>query len=139
MTQFYRTMYGNNKKEAENKVGLGIIVESIECYRCIEKGHKANRCKNPQKKKGEKGKSNTKCGQCGKTGHATNTCFEDPRNAHLVPKWYKKKGGSKNKTEEDKGEAGMMCPELLLMAKEAMTFPTTMELLKDPNVWIGDT
>eukprot|EP00957_Ditylum_brightwellii_P211344 15366072-Ditylum_brightwellii.AAC.4 len=77
-----------------------------------------------------------KCGRCGKEGHATKMCFDDPKNAHKRPSWYQVQKGKtrKNKEEEEEEEANMYCQEVapvILLATPDITFPATIELLKD--------
>ena len=69
------------------------------CYKCGEKGHRANQCptKNNKDNKSDSGnnngnnhgnrggRNNKKCCRCRKRGHLNRDCWENPANAHKRP------------------------------------------------------
>ena len=87
LVAFWRSSYSNGStsggKASDDEMGLTSFEGT--CYKCKEKGHKANTCpKNPTKKKFQ-----GKCNLCGKLGHKKVNCFEDDKNASKRPKNWK--------------------------------------------------
>jgi hypothetical protein len=108
-----------------------------KCFKCGQVGHKSNDPKCPMYNKGKKGKAKFKgkCNFCGMKGHKESDCFEKEENASRRPNGWKSK-------MEQQGAVTDHNEQLLLMAKEStklMTFNPTVELLRDPNIWIADT
>eukprot|EP00957_Ditylum_brightwellii_P090737 6910518-Ditylum_brightwellii.AAC.1 len=143
MTQLFRTTHGV-EDETEDKNKMGMAMADIKYYRCGKKGHKGYQCN--KKACGKKGNgSKEKCSRCGKTGHLTDDCFDNPKNAGKRPHWYHVRKGKGKRNEEDydkEGEVNAFCqdvaPEMLLAATD-IAFPARIELLKDPNIWVAVT
>lgn len=83
------------------------------------------------KKNKKKSQINGNCNRCGKRGHKAADCWEDPQNASKVPVWYKTKG-----RETDKMGLVSNSIELILCS---MKFPSSPNIILDPNVWIAKT
>jgi hypothetical protein len=78
------------------------------------------------------------CPHCGRTGHEPEKCWMLKKNKSKRPDWfdiekYPKKGNNKKTKEVSVVGHG---PELLLAT---MSFPNSLKLLDDPNIWIADT
>lgn len=142
MTQQYRQVSGNNEgEETDPEFSLAAFSELV-CYRCHKKGHKANACPDKGKtgannRNRGRGKFSGKCNTCGKEGHKAADCWEDDKNSERRPKWYKQGGGAGNETAASGLDAGSSIEYLLTGA--GMTFPETVKMLMNPNVFIGDT
>ena len=139
------------KSSSKSPTQTGLAdVGGIVCYKCKQPGHKANDPKCPMKGKpypngsgrgnggGRKvgGKFQGNCNHCGMKYHKSVDCFEKPENASRRPPNWK----SKMNTERETNAAAVsgLCTQYELNAV-AVTFASTMELLKDPDIFIGDT
>ena len=86
---------GKKKKDPEDsdsddeEVALGAVDGSMICYKCHQKGHKANKC--PNKSAGGGGRFPGKCHHCGEMGHKAAACWEKPENERLRPAGWKSK------------------------------------------------
>ena len=146
MSVQYRQMYGAKADSGQGSDVVLAAVQGLICYNCKKPGHRAKDC--PDKKKsgggggnnngGGKGrKFNGKCSHCGKIGHKNADCWD--LHSEKAPKWYKEKKPSETGAAGVDGGSNEGV-EILLMAKDVeKTFPDVAELLKDPNIWIGDT
>ena len=102
MTQLYRQINGGkgDLSDDEKEVALGAF--GGMCYRCKQRGHKANDCPNESKRDGHKNGNgrrngkNLKCNKCGKLGHLARNCWDDPKNAHRRPKNWRGQGEVNN-------------------------------------------
>ena len=137
MNQMWRT---SGKRETRGK-GSEMTLGAFDgaCYVCNEKGHRANECPTRKGKANPSGgggspkqKFTGKCNECGKIGHKLADCWTKNANADKHPKWYKK--SEHGNAGIDSNESGGV--EYML---NAITFPKLPNILKDPNVWIGDT
>ena len=82
---------------ALNKKKNGGEAENAEKPRKVTKGRN-----NP--KKGNKTDQGVKCGRCGKPGHATNKCWDDPKNSSKRPPNYRGAGGDPPNKRIKKGK-----------------------------------
>lgn len=143
MNQVYRQESAVRKKSDEDSQEIALAaMTGQKCWYCQELGHISRDCPKKKKNNGNRNPNNSnngggkKCGICQKP-HDTSACWEKPENAHKRPKWYKTKGATQ-------GEVGAMATggeggktiELMLAG---MSFPTTLKILDDPNIWIADT
>ena len=134
MNQLWRQMYGKNNNNSNDNGGAELTLAAFEghCYKCNEKGHKANKCPNGNKNNTNKGRRfNGNCNLCGKKGHKAIDCWEKPENAHKRPKNYHPKGNEQASAAINEGRV-----EYLLAG---MSFPKSISILNDPNVWIADS
>ena len=133
------------------------------CWDCGNPGHKQGNAECPAKGKGlnkpnrnrgnnNKGKA---CATCGKSHKGP--CWEDPRNAHLRPvNWKSGKTGEVSAASVNGGENEFLLCSLCLeqpatedlksladktteYVLAGLTFPSHVDLLKDPNIFIADT
>ena len=144
MNNFYRmeckrgASENKNDEVKNNEVTVTSVDENkstgIKCYKCGESGHKAYQCTRSD----DTQKFTGTCDHCGKHGHRKIDCWDLPENAHKRPKYYKVKEAK---------EAGAMCIEVLLSSIDMCVpcvdsireFPENFDILKDKNIWIGDT
>jgi len=125
------------KQKAEDRaseIALATVGgDTRKCYNCQEIGHISKDC--PKKKRANvSGNSGKKCGRCGKP-HNTKDCWQDPKNEEKRPKWYKSaKAGEVGAVSADEGTGKGI--ELMLAG---ISFPTTIKILEDPNIWIADS
>jgi hypothetical protein len=79
-----------------------------------------------------------KCFLCQKTGHLAKDCWEDNKNADKRPANWKSISdcGGEQGNVAVQGEDKV---EFLLCRVCQISFPTSVELLNDPNMWIADT
>ena len=125
-------------------------VAGIVCYKCKQPGHKANDPKCPMKGqpypngsvrgngggRGYEGKFQGNCNHCGMKYHKSVDCFEKPENANRRPPNWKSKMNTERETNAAAVSGSGTPSELNAVA---VTFASNMELLKDPDVFIGDT
>jgi Reverse transcriptase (RNA-dependent DNA polymerase) len=109
------------------------------------KGRKG-KFKGKSRDRGDRDDDGEKCRHCGRSGHKPDDCWMLEKNKKKRPEWfdeekYPVKG--KNKSESGgeigavgRGSGGNDGPELLL---SALSFPLTLKLLEDPNIWIADS
>ena len=104
-----------------------------KCYKCGQTGHKANDPICPMYKKKGKNKFKGLCNLCGKKGHKEKDCWEKDENTSKRPKNWK--------SSIDRNNVATDGEELLLMANNSreIAFNPSVELLKDPNIFIYDT
>lgn len=143
MTEHYRVIEAVEDNEDEGD-DIALSAFNGTCYKCGFKGHRAKDCrvdKSKWKKNSNSNKprsSRMKCYQCGKPGHRQVDCWEREENKHKRPSnWKSKEHGAA--AIESKGEHQV---EFLLCGvcnDEAMEFPKSHAILRDPNLWIGDT
>ncbi|CAJ1934665.1 unnamed protein product [Cylindrotheca closterium] len=118
----------------------------VICYRCRKRGHMAFQCTEGR----ERERNNGTCNMCGKVGHIAVNCWQDERNAHKAPEWFKKKIQDEKKDGGNGEETGHTNIELLLCSIETdklikgdpqgmLSCHEIFELLNDPNIWIADT
>ena len=133
--------FGNDDdSDSDNELTLSAFTG--KCFRCGKQGHKANQCKdnddrgggNPNH--GRRAKFTGNCNMCNRKGHKAKECYEREENASKRPRGWK----SCLKPEVASAAVGTSV-ELLLMAgnDQGMRFPDDAKILRDPNVWIGDT
>jgi hypothetical protein len=82
-----------------------------------------------------------KCKHCGRVGHEQDKCWMLDKNKSKRPDWFDpvKYNKKKNKDSSEMGtvsrsSSGNDGPEMLL---SALSFPKTLKLLEDPNIWIA--
>ena len=128
---------GVMKDEVTNGNGHETVLQATDfkgkCYKCGQTGHKANDPRCPMYKKKGKNKFKGLCHLCGAKGHKEKDCWEKEENASKRPTNWKSK--------LDRNNVATDSEELLLMAseKKELVFNPSIELLKDPNVFIYDT
>ena len=159
MMEKYRFMCAKNtafgqglKLSSKSPTETGLAgVGGIVCYKCKTPGHKANDPKCPMKGKpynygsgggnggGRRGggKFQGNCNHCGMKYHKAVDCFEKPENASKRPPNWKSKMNAEQETNAAALSGSGTPSELNAVA--VTTFATNMELLKDPDVFIGDT
>ena len=147
----WRILHGEDEEGTDKDGSEFTLVATnyVKCYFCGEKGHKANKC--PKKKRNvgnEKGGNSGKiqgknfegkCHTCGKTGHKKSACWEDEANSHLRPLWWKPKNSRNEQGLAATNGGRHDNTQLLFMGLNEMEFNATSKLLKDPNVFIGNT
>gem|GEM_PF-6951265 len=125
---------GHEEDDKEGEVALSAF--SGTCFKCGKSGHKAFQCRSD----GDRGrKFNGNCNHCGKYGHKKADCWLLEKN---------KKNRQKGTMDQNEKGAGAIDTnnegnEFLLASSEISTAGLTMSqksfILKDPNIWIGDT
>jgi hypothetical protein len=96
-----------------------------------------------KKKKKKTKEDGEKCKYCGQVGHEPDKCWMLDKNKNKRPDWFDPVKYNKKKNQ-DSSEMGAVSrsstgndgPEMLL---SALSFPKTLKLLEDPNIWIADT
>ena len=159
MLEKYRYMCAKNyafgqgtKSSSKSPTETGLAdVGGIVCYKCKQPGHKANDLKCPMKGQpypngsgsrgnggGRRGggKFQGSCNHCGMKYHKSVDCFEKPENANRRPPNWKSKMNTERETNAAAVSGSGTPSELNVVA---VTFASNMELLKDPDVFIGDT
>jgi hypothetical protein len=121
------------------------------CFHCKKRGHKASECRSNPNATGASSNTNTtsnrtsgtsnKCGYCGKTGHDESKCWLKPGNKvpdfavrRLQQMANKSKGIQGASVAKDDGGKKILCGQV----EAQIEFDKLIDLLKDPNVWIGD-
>jgi hypothetical protein len=149
-TMYYRKTYGRKclqtptpKKNQDPEVALPAAAtpskayRKMKCFRCGKQGHRKKDCRSkiaPQ--------TNVKCGRCHRMGHSTDRCWFDPKNTSRRPAWFQDKSVKKEdsaSTEVSHVAVSSDKFELLCCGIDEQLFPTSIKLLQDPNIWIGDT
>jgi hypothetical protein len=137
MTQLYRQMYPREGTNGRNDMDSEIALSAFNgiCFKCNKRGHKASDCTSSGAGKGGGNRNphkNKKCFGCGKMGHIAANCWEKESNASKRPSGWK---SSKETGAVGVDTGGGGCEFLLA----GLSFPSNAGILKDPNVWIGDT
>jgi hypothetical protein len=151
----YRQVYcetNNNKVANSSDPEMTFtVVTGKKCWSCGSSDHLKSECPKHKPKDKTKNSSNNsnkvQCGRCGKPGHATESCWKDPKNADKRPQWLKNKI---NKSAEvanvtftsPNSHAGGTCEFLfssVTQSKDHQQFPNNMALLENPDIWIADT
>jgi hypothetical protein len=119
------------------------------CYNCDGTGHKANSCPKKtgsSKSVGGKGKPQGKftdnCTHCGKKGHKAETCWEKSENAGKMPQWLKdKRAGRETGAVATDGDDNNDYELVICSVNHGYmkSFPKSMGLLADPNIFIADS
>ena len=144
MTQHFRAVTchagqsGHKEKKNSGREVAFAAASGVKCYNCQEFGHVARNCPKKNNKGGKNGKkptNNLHCTRCGKDGHDDSKCWDNPNNKN-VPQWYKDK---KNRGEISAATSSNTSGFEVLFAATAQAFPNSMDLLRDPNIWIADT
>jgi hypothetical protein len=144
MNDLYRAR-SPNKISNKTDVEMSLVAPTTKfqgiCGYCKKPGHMARDCR---KKKAEQTKeagstSLRPCKHCGGK-HMDYKCWELPQNAKNRPvNWKTKKGNETASVAHD----GRTDPnvELLLcnIEDELQSFTSNEQLLRNPNIWIGDT
>ena len=147
MGEYWRLEHEEHFNSTEEKSGKNseIVLTAFNgrCNKCGKIGHKAAECRSRKQSNGGGGNNSKKCDGCGKTGHTKADCWQDDKNKSKRPPWFKKQGAS---SAEHGAAAVDNDVEYLLCGlveeevdKMELEFPSTQELLTNPNVWIGDT
>jgi hypothetical protein len=164
MADMYAITYGPavmhkaNKDSGDREVSLSNVSSGNgggkrfggTCFCCKKRGHKASECRsNPvvtgtSSNTNQASSSSNECGFCGKTGHDKGKCWLKP--ANKVPDFAvrrlqqmannKSKGVQNASVAKDDGGKEINCCQV---TEEKIEFDKTIELLKDPNVWIADS
>ena len=102
-----------------------LVLNAFEgyCFICKKKGHKADKCTDETAKK--------VCSDCGKRGHIAEDCWLKEENKDKRPANYTIPG--------EQGAAAVETGSRVELLLCTMDFQTEIELLNDPDVWIGDT
>ena len=130
---------GNDEDDKEGEVALSAF--SGTCFKCGESGHEAWHCRSSE---GKRKKFNGNCNHCGKYGHKKADCWLLEEN---------KKNHQKGTMDQNEKGAGAMdasneSNEFLLASSDdgadtndetELTMAQKSYILKDPNIWIGDT
>ena len=139
------------RSSSKSPIETGLAnVGGIVCYKCKQPGHKANDPKCPMKGQpypegsgrgnggGRRGggKFLGNCNHCGMKYHKSADCFEKPENANQRPPNWKSKMNTERETNVTAVSGSSTPSELNAVA---VTFASNMELLKDPDVFIGNT
>ena len=161
-----KNLKGKNDKSTKNEVSVTAVDgknAKEKCYKRGKMGHKAYQCKQGGSNNGNQNKFTGTCNHCGKVGHRKVDCWDLPENAEKRPKGYKAKD---KKAAAKVGETGATSVEVLLGSyyeclsyndddddddwvevtevggvalEEPLEFPDNFALLKDKDIWIGDT
>ena len=126
MNQFWRQIGSNdNKSEGKDSDDAELVLNAFEgyCFICKKKGHKADKCTDETAKK--------VCSDCGKRGHIAEDCWLKEENKDKRPANYTIPG--------EQGAAAVETGSRVELLLCTMDFQTEIELLNDPDVWIGDT
>jgi hypothetical protein len=121
------------------------------CFHCKKRGHKASECRsNPNASRTSSNTNATsnrasgtsnECGYCGKTGHDESKCWLKPGNK--VPEFAMHRlqpmGNNKGKGVQGASVAKDDGGKEILCGHVEIEFDKSIDLLKDPNVWIGDS
>jgi gag-polypeptide of LTR copia-type len=139
-----------------------------KCWNCNKPGHKSSKCRAPStnnklrtgrtsNSRGNNrgtGDSNNRyrrdivCNECGLRGHLRERCFCLNENASKRPANWKPPAGyqpSGGGTSEEQGQVSIESNScngyelLLCQIDRPFSFPQHLDLLRDPNIWIGDT
>ena len=103
--------------------------------KCPERTNKVDDDSNEDSGRTEKFKG--RCNICGRSGHKAADCWEEDRNKEKRPEWFK--------TISERAMLAAGQPkdgdetEYVLTTTNGMEFRASAELLRDPNVFIGDT
>ena len=145
----WRITKGTKETKSESAKEYVLSAFTGKCYKCGKVGHKADKCPNAEnssKNEGNKsggGRQFTgKCHTCGQTGHKAAQCWDDDKNAHLRPSWWKPRRNREKGLSAAEGsntESAGQGNEYVLMTMNRMRFNATSNILNDPNVFIGDT
>jgi hypothetical protein len=133
MNQHWRQIKGPDTSQDSNEISLANF--DGQCYKCGEKGHKADKCTKKQWKKNKQVRFKGNCNNCGRFGHKAIDCWEKEENANKRPANYKKKGSETGAAAAD----GNRIEFLLGNVDSGLTFPKIQKFLRDPNVWIADS
>jgi hypothetical protein len=123
------------------------------CFYCNKRGHKASECRsNPNATEASSNadaasnQSDSECDYCGKKGHTENKCWIKPGNE--VPDFAVRrlqqmasnnsKGVQGASVSKDDGGKEILCGHIEKQ-DAPIEFDKSIDLLKDPNVWIGDS
>lgn len=96
--------------------------------------------KKSRKKKNKKDyKYQGTCESCGTFGHHEKDCWDKPENAHKRPKGYKTQ--AEKAAGRAGSETGATTSDIILIGGQfhQLKFPSHVDLLKDPNFFVGDT
>ena len=129
-----------------DEVTLGAF--AVECYKCHKKGHKANKCPELEHEK----RFNGTCNLCGKRGHKKEDCWNDEKNVAKRPASWKSRADSTVGATISANEATNASVEVLMSGFDVfqedevvecimsgIEVPNSLDVLNDPDIWIGDT
>jgi hypothetical protein len=146
------------EKSANNNCNGEVTLSSFngKCRRCGKYGHKALECKQNKGIKGFQGN----CNECGGKVHKASDCWEKQENASKrPPNWKSRKNNKRSKPRSGQGNEASAASndansleiivgsldnevpqkEVAMRVNETLTFPRTLELLKNPDFFIADT
>lgn len=146
VTQYYRQT--NKVKEDTEDTEVSLMQSSGfkgRCFTCKKHGHKASECRsgnrNSQDGQGAQGQrsqgAKTTCRHCGKKGHVESGCWL--KNPSQQPEWFKKRQAKKEGNEASASQTDGPNIEVLVCSTDKLTFPPSMKLLEDPNVFVADS
>lgn len=146
--EFYRQTNtaadSKQKNDEEEDAEVSLMASNFKgtCFTCKKQGHKASECPNQKTKTAKPDNKTTKaCGHCGKKGHNESACWL--KNPSKQPEWYKKRMANKaNKSETAATNIDAEVleePEISLNGVDALTFPPSLKMVDDPNVFVADT
>jgi hypothetical protein len=111
------------------------------CFKCGKKGHKASQCRSGSQNNSSGSASHPKqCKFCGRNGHTEEKCWINPGNkvpGHAVTHLQKQLQAAS--VPNYSGNGGCGGQKEMLLCKVDVSFPKTVELLNDPNVFIADS